>query len=56
MTDTKKRRVHLLEFKAMVGIPFALCSSGTEFSKDSLEKTLGIEFKNRGSADQLHET
>ena len=29
---------------------------GTAFRKDSLEKNTGIEFKNRGSADQLHET
>ena len=37
------------------GLPVALRSSGTAFRKDSIEKTLGIEFKNRGSADQLHE-
>ena len=55
MTETRKRSVHLPEFKAKEGLPVALRSSGTAFRKDSLEKTLGIEFKNRGSADQLHE-
>ena len=30
--------------------------SVTAFRKNSLEKTLEIEFKNRGSAEQLHET
>ena len=44
------------KYGAKEGLPVALCSSGTAFRKDSLEKTLGIEFKNQGSADQLHET
>ena len=44
------------KYGAKRGLPVALCSSGTAFRKDSLEKTLGLEFKNRGSADQLHET
>ena len=44
------------KYGAKEGLPVALCYSGTEFRKDSLEKTLGIEFKNRGSAEQLHET
>jgi len=41
---------------AKEGLPVALRSSATELIKDSLEKTLGIEFKNRGSAEQLHKT
>ena len=44
------------KYGAKEGLPVALRSSGTAFRKDSLEKTLGIEFKNRGSAEQLHET
>ncbi len=44
------------KYGAKEGLPVALRCSGTAFRKDSLEKTLGIEFKNRGSADQLHET
>jgi putative transposase len=44
------------KYGAKQGLPVALCSSGTAFRKDSLEKTLGIEFKNWGSAVQLHET
>ena len=44
------------KYGAKRGLPVALRSSGTEFRKDNLEKTLGIEFKNRGSAEQLHET
>ena len=43
------------KYGAKKGLPVALRSSGTVFSKNSIEKTLGIEFKNRGSADQLHE-
>jgi hypothetical protein len=33
-----------------------LLQRGAEFRKYSLEKTLGIEFKNRDSIKQLHET
>jgi putative transposase len=44
------------KYRVKVALPLAFCCSGTAFRKDSLEKTLGIEFKNRGSADQLHET
>jgi hypothetical protein len=44
------------KYGAKRGLPIALCYSGTAFRKDSLEKTLGIEFKNQGSAEQLHET
>ena len=44
------------KYGAKEGLPVALRSSGTAFRKDSLEKTLGIELKNRGSAEQLHET
>jgi putative transposase len=44
------------KYGAKEGLPVALRSSGTAFRKDSLEETLGIEFKNRGSAEQLHET
>jgi hypothetical protein len=44
------------KYGAKQGLPIALCSCGTAFRKDSLEKTLGIEFKNRGSAKHLHET
>ena len=44
------------KYGAKEGLPVALRSSGTALRKDSLEKTLGIEFKNRGSAEQLHET
>ena len=43
------------KYGAKEGLPVALRSSGTAFRKDSIEKTLGIEFKNRGSADQLHQ-
>ena len=39
------------QYGVKVGLPVALCSSGTAFRKDSLEKTLGIEFKNGYSAD-----
>ena len=31
----------------------SLLQRGAEFIKDDLQKRLGIEFKNRGSADQL---
>jgi hypothetical protein len=44
------------KYGAKRGLPVALCSSGTAFRKDRLEKTLGIEFINWGGADQLHET
>jgi putative transposase len=43
------------KYGAKEGLPVALRSSGTAFKNDSIEKTLRIEFKNRGSADQLHE-
>jgi putative transposase len=43
------------KYGAKQGLPVALRSSGTAFKNDSIEKTLRIEFKNRGSADQLHE-
>ena len=33
------------KYGAKEGLPVALRSSGTAFRKDSLEKTLGIEFK-----------
>ena len=38
------------KYGAKEGLPVALCSSGTAFRKEGLEKTLEIEFKNRGSA------
>jgi len=38
------------KYGAKEGLPVALRSSGTAFRKESLEKTLEIEFKNRGSA------
>jgi hypothetical protein len=44
------------KYGAKEGLPVELCSSGTAFRKDSLENKLGIEFKNRGSAEQLHKT
>ena len=44
------------KYGAKEGLPVALRSSGTAFRKDSLENTLGIEFKNRVSAEQLHKT
>ncbi len=43
------------KYGAKQGLPVALRSSGTAFKNDSIEKILRIEFKNRGSADQLHE-
>ena len=42
------------KYGAKEGLPVALRSSGTAFTKDSLEKTLGIEFKNRGTAEELN--
>jgi hypothetical protein len=33
----------------------SLLQREAEFRKDDLEKTLGIDFKNRGSGNQLHE-
>jgi len=39
------------KYGAKEGLPVALCSSGTALRK----KTLEIEFKNLGNADQLHE-
>jgi len=38
------------KYGAKEGLPVALPSSGTAFRKESLEKTLEIEFKNRGCA------
>jgi putative transposase len=38
------------KYGAKEGLPVALRSSGTAFRKESHEKTLEIEFKNRGSA------
>jgi putative transposase len=42
------------KYGAKQGLPVAHRSSGTAFKNDSIEKTFRIEFKNRGSADQLH--
>ena len=36
------------KYGAKEGLPVALRSSGTAFRKDSIEKTLGIEFKKPG--------
>ena len=43
------------KYGAKEGLPVALRSSGTAFRKDSLGKNTGIEFKKRGSADQLRD-
>ena len=42
------------KYGAKQGFPVALRSSGIAFKNHRIEKTLGIEFKNWGSADQLH--
>jgi hypothetical protein len=34
----------------------SLLQHGAKFIKDELQKRLGIEFKNRGSVNQLHDT
>ena len=44
------------KYGAKGGLTVALYSGGTAFRKDSLEMTLGIEFKNRGNDEQLHVT